>query len=80
MATGYSYTVTERFLRYAQVDTQSDPHSNSFPSTHKQKDLSSILAAELKAMGIEDAMMDEYGYVYATIPATISKPVPVICF
>ena len=80
MATGYSYTVTERFLRYAQVDTQSDPHSNSFPSTHKQKDLSSILAAELKAMGIEDAMMDEYGYVYATIPATTSKPVPVICF
>jgi tripeptide aminopeptidase len=46
----------------------------------KQKDLSRILVDELKAMGIEDAELDEFGYVYATIPATISKEVPVICF
>ncbi len=78
--TQYSFTVAERFLRYVQVDTQSDPHSNTHPSTSKQKDLSAMLADELLAMGITDATTDEYGYVYATIPANTSKEVPVICF
>lgn len=76
----YTFTVTERFLRYVQIDTQSDPHSLSTPSTEKQKDLSSILASELKAMGIQDVETDSYGYVYATIPANIDRPIPVICF
>ena len=76
----YTFTVTERFLRYVQVDTQSDPHSLSTPSTEKQKDLSSILASELKAMGIQDVETDCFGYVYATIPANVDRPVPVICF
>lgn len=76
----YTFTVTERFLRYVQIDTQSDPHSLSTPSTEKQKDLSSILASELKAMGIQDVATDSYGYVYATIPANIDRSVPVICF
>lgn len=76
----YTFTVTERFLRYVQIDTQSDPHSLSTPSTEKQKDLSSILASELKAMGIQDVATDSYGYVYATIPANIDRPIPVICF
>lgn len=77
----YPFTVTERFLRYVQIDTQSDPHSDTFPSTEKQKDLSRLLVQELQQMGIADAVMDEYGYVYATIPATSSKPgIPVICF
>lgn len=67
-------------MRYVQIDTQSDPLSLSYPSTEKQKDLSRLLADELKAMGLEDAHMDEFGYVYATIPATIDKEVPVICF
>jgi len=76
----YTFTVTERFLKYVQIDTQSDPHSLSTPSTEKQKDLSSILASELKAMGIQDVATDSYGYVYATIPANIDRPIPVICF
>lgn len=76
----YTFTVTERFLRYVQIDTQSDHHSLSTPSTEKQKDLSSILASELKAMGIQDVETDSYGYVYATIPANIDRPIPVICF
>ncbi|GEP96558.1 peptidase T [Chitinophaga cymbidii] len=75
----YAYTVTERFLRYVQIDTQSDPLSRTFPSTAKQKNLSALLVRELQEIGITDAMTDEYGYVYATIPATTSKDVPVIC-
>lgn len=74
------YTVTERFLRYVQVDTQSDPESTTFPSTEKQKNLSRILVKELLEMGITDAHLDEFGYVYATLPSNSSKEVPVICF
>lgn len=80
MFQSYKFTAAERFMRYVQIDTQSDPQSDSYPTTEKQKNLSSLLAEELKAMGIEDAHMDEYGYVYATIPATSEKKVPVICF
>jgi tripeptide aminopeptidase len=80
MDAAYRYTVTERFLRYVQVDTQSDPHSSSFPSTGKQRNLSVLLVEELKALGIPDAIVDEYGYVYATIPSNSSRQVPVICF
>jgi tripeptide aminopeptidase len=72
--------VTERFLRYAVIDTQSDPASPTCPSTEKQKDLGTLLARELKAMGIHDAHLDQHGYVYATIPANTDKKVPVICF
>ncbi|MBX3242343.1 MAG: peptidase T [Chitinophagaceae bacterium] len=80
MFTNYSFTVTDRFLRYVQIDTQSDPASKSFPSTEKQKDLSRVLVDELQALGISDAALDEYGYVYATIPANTSRKVPVICY
>src|SRR5215210_1726403 len=76
----YSYTCVERFLRYVQVDTQSDPQSATSPSTEKQKKLSGILVDELLAMGVNDAHVDEYGYVYATIPSNTDKRVPVICF
>lgn len=76
----YTFTSAERFMRYVQIDTQSDPQSSSYPTTEKQKDLGKILAAELKQMGIADTHMDEWGYVYATIPATTNKKVPVICF
>lgn len=76
----FSHTVTERFLRYVTIETQSDPESPSSPSTEKQKDLGRVLAAELKAMGVEDAHLDDYGYVYGTIPANTDKKVPVICF
>lgn len=76
----YSHSVKDRLIRYVQVDTQSDPASKSFPSTEKQKNLSSLLAAELREIGLSDAHMDEHGYVYATVAATTGKPVPVICF
>ncbi|BAV08406.1 peptidase T. Metallo peptidase. MEROPS family M20B [Filimonas lacunae] len=80
MFTNYTFTVVEKFMRYVQVDTQSDPASAAAPTTEKQKNLGSVLAEELKAMGLADAHMDEYGYVYATIPSNITKQVPVICF
>ncbi len=80
MFSNYTFTAAERFLRYVQIDTQSDPQSTTFPSTEKQKDLSRILVQELKEMGVEDAHLDEWGYVYATIPSTTDKKVPVICF
>jgi tripeptide aminopeptidase len=76
----FTHTVTERFLRYVVIDTQSDPASPTCPSTEKQKNLGRLLAAELKEMGLADAHLDEHGYVYATIPATSDKKVPVICF
>ena len=76
----FTHTVTERFLRYVVIDTQSDPSSPTCPSTAKQKDLGALLASELQAMGIKDAHLDEFGYVYATIAATTEKRVPVICF
>jgi len=80
MTLDFKHTVTERFLRYAAIDTQSDPASPTCPSTEKQKNLGRLLAAELKAMGLADAHLDEHGYVYATIPANTSKRVPAICF
>ncbi len=68
-------------MRYAMIDPQSDPSSPSLPSTEIQKDLSRLLADELRAMGIDDAELDEHGYVYATIPATVTgRQVPVLCF
>jgi tripeptide aminopeptidase len=76
----FTHTVTERFLRYVTIDTQSDPESPSSPSTEKQKDLGRVLVSELKAIGIADAHLDDYGYVYGTIPANTDKKVPVICF
>ncbi len=76
----YKHTAAERFMRYVQIDTQSDPNSPTQPSTEKQKDLSKILVEELLAIGIVDAELDEHGYVYATIPSNVDKQVPVICF
>lgn len=69
-----------RFIKYVQIDTQSDPLSATIPSTAKQKNLGRLLVEELLAIGITDAHLDEYGYVYATIPANTEKVVPVICF
>ncbi len=80
MFSSYDFTVTDRFMRYAQTDTQSDPHSDSFPSTEKQKNLSRGLVKELQEMGITDAELDAYGYVYATLPSTTGRKTPVICF
>jgi tripeptide aminopeptidase len=73
--------LTQRFMRYVQVDTQSDPNGTAYPTTEKQKDLSKILLQELKTMGLQQAEMDEYSYVYATLPANTAKNnVPAICY
>lgn len=75
------FNVIERFLRYVRIDTQSDTKSATYPSTEKQKNLGNLLVTELLAIGVSDAQLDEFGYVYATIPANTDKPgVPVICF
>jgi tripeptide aminopeptidase len=79
MFENYAFTVAERFLRYVEIDTQSDPQSGTYPSTDKQKNLGRLLVKELQEAGLEDADMDEYGYVYATLPANSDKTVPVIC-
>lgn len=76
----YNFTVTDRFVRYAKIDTQSDPTSPTCPSTEKQKNLGKLLVEELTAMGIKDAEMDAHGYVYATLPSNTTKKVPTICF
>lgn len=80
MFSNYNFTAAERFMRYVQIDTQSDPQSDSYPTTVKQKDLGKLLAEELQQIGIADAHMDEWGYVYATIPSNTDKKVPVVCF
>ncbi|MBE6554270.1 MAG: peptidase T [Ruminococcaceae bacterium] len=62
--------VIERFLKYVSFDTRSDENSTTVPSTEKQKVLGAYLAKELETIGLCDACMDEYGYVYAVLPAT----------
>lgn len=70
--------VVDRFIRYAKIDTQSQPDvEDRFPSTEKQKDLSKLLVDELKGLGLE-AELDEHGYVYATLPSNSDKAVPTI--
>lgn len=73
-------SVADRFMRYVQIDTQSDASSVTFPSTGKQLNLSKLLVEELKAIGAQDVELDENGYVYATIPSNTTKQVPAICF
>ena len=70
----------QRFFNYVQIDTQSDASSPTYPSTEKQKNLGKVLVQELQEMGITDAHLDDFGYVYATIEANTPKKVPVICF
>ncbi len=76
----YKFTCVDRFLKYVKYDTQSDEESESFPSSEKQKILSQDLANGLKEMGLEDAHMDEWGYVMATLPSNTDKEVDPIAF
>src|ERR1044072_774743 len=78
--TKFSHTVTERLLRYVKIDTQSPHTSTTYPSTEKQKDLGRLLVQELHEIGIADADLDEFGYVYATVRSNTTRTVPVICF
>lgn len=71
----------EKFLRYVKIDTESVQDAEAFPSSEKQKDLSRLLVKELEEMGAKNPRMDDYGYVYAEIPATVSgKDIPAIGF
>ena len=76
----YKFTCVDRFLKYVKYDTQSNEDSTTFPSDPKQIELSKTLVVELKEIGLEDAEMDEYGYVMATLPSNTSKNVPTIGF
>ncbi|NRA10777.1 MAG: peptidase T, partial [Crocinitomicaceae bacterium] len=77
----YNSTVESRFIKYAKIDTTADPNSSTFPSSMIQKDLGKELLQELLDMGIEDAEMDEWGYVFGTIPNnTGNDSLPTICF
>ncbi len=69
-----------RFLRYVQIDTQSDPESKTSPSTVKQFDLAKLLVEELRELGLSDVKLDEHCYVYATLPGNVDRQVPVIGF
>ncbi|MFZ1516417.1 MAG: hypothetical protein WAT21_13500, partial [Saprospiraceae bacterium] len=72
-------TTAERFIRYAKIDTQADPASTTSPSSAKQKNLSQLLFQELSTAGIQ-AETDEFGYVYARIPANTPTLRPKIFF
>lgn len=74
------YTVKERFFRYVKYDTQSNPDSLTVPSTEKQKILGELLVKELKDLGVSNAELDSFGYVYASISSNSEKHVPVVCF
>ncbi len=63
-------TVVERFLKYVSFDTQSNEHSDTVPSTAKQKVLGEVLVADMQALGLADVRMDENGYVFGYLPAT----------
>lgn len=73
------YTLTERFLKYVQIDTQADPMSSTFPSSEKQKNLTNFICEELKEMGVSFTT-NEAGYIYASIPSNIDKSVPKVFF
>ncbi len=70
----------ERFIRYARIDTQADPTSDTVPSTAKQLDLSRLLVEELHELGLDDAFLNDEGYVLATVPATVERDVPTVAF
>ena len=66
-------SLLDRFIRYASIDTQSSDTSTTYPSTETQKDLLRVLVADLKAAGLTDAAMDEWGYVTATLPSNLPE-------
>ena len=79
---GYTDTqkLLERFLRYVKIDSQSDPNSETTPSTEKQWKIARLLKQELEDIGMQDVEIDENGYVYATLPANTDENIPVIGF
>ncbi|MCL1894362.1 MAG: peptidase T [Holophagaceae bacterium] len=78
LSTSEQEVLLGRFLRYVQVDTQSDDNAECFPTTEKQKNLARLLVEELKALGCDDAIMDQWGYVMATVPSNLPKEHPAV--
>jgi tripeptide aminopeptidase len=78
LATELEADVLERLLRYVRIDTQSDPESTTYPSTAKQRDLGELLARELQELGLDDAAIDEHGYVFATLPGSAGPTIGLI--
>lgn len=76
----YTSSVEKRFIKYAKIDTTADPNSTSFPSSMIQKDLGKVLVEELQELGVSDAEMDEWGYVFGTLENNTGKDLPTICF
>ncbi|MEN9743529.1 MAG: hypothetical protein RLZZ65_1334 [Bacteroidota bacterium] len=74
------YAVADRFMHYVQIDTTADPNSTSFPSSAKQRNLAQKLHDELVALGLQDVLLDEWSYVFATIPSNVEHALPTICF
>ncbi len=72
--------IIKRFVSYVTVDTESDPNSNTTPSTEKQWDLANALVEELKAIGMQDVTIDENAYIMATLPSNVNHEVPTIGF
>ncbi len=72
--------IIDRFIKYVKIDTESDPNSDTTPSTKKQFDLANLLADELKSIGMTDVSIDDYGYVMGTLPSNVEHEVPVIGF
>lgn len=72
--------IIDRFISYVTIDTESDPNSNSTPSTEKQWVLANLLVEELKTMGMEEVTIDENAYIMATLPSNVSHSVPTIGF
>ncbi len=72
--------IIDRFISYVTVDTESDPNSNTTPSTAKQWDLANQLVEELKAIGMQDVTIDEKAYIMATLPSNVEHDVPTIGF
>ncbi len=72
-------SLADRFIRYAEIDTQADPYSNTSPSTEKQKNLSNLILNELKVEGIK-VEQDQFGYIYAELPSNSDKNLATICF
>ena len=78
MAAEVEADVLERFLRYVRIDTQSDPESTSYPSTAKQRDLGDLLERELRELGLDDARINEHGYVFARLPGSAGPTIGLI--
>ena len=72
--------LVDRFIKYIKIDSQSNPESETTPSTEKQWNMANLLVEELKAIGLQDVTVDENAYVMATLPSNVDYPVPTIGF